>query len=87
MRFARALGYRLMLAVITLLLGEFPDLIAYGLRALLAEDDRVQVLASDVPIDSLEAAPFVTIPIRAHIPCSAAIIGKVNGAIQSSPRP
>ena len=42
--------------MLTLLLGEFPDLIGYGLRALLAEDDRLQVLATDVPIDSLEAA-------------------------------
>jgi DNA-binding NarL/FixJ family response regulator len=48
--------------VITLLLGEFPDLIAYGLRGLLAEDDRVQVMATDVPIDSLEAAIAETEP-------------------------
>lgn len=48
--------------MVTLLLGEFPDLIAYGLRALLAEDDRVQVMATDVPIDSLEAAIAETEP-------------------------
>jgi DNA-binding NarL/FixJ family response regulator len=48
--------------VITLLLGEFPDLIAYGLRALLSEDDRIQILAKDVPIDSLEPAVAETEP-------------------------
>jgi DNA-binding NarL/FixJ family response regulator len=48
--------------VITLLLGEFPDLIAYGLRGLLAEDARVQVMAADVPVDSLEAAIAETEP-------------------------
>jgi DNA-binding NarL/FixJ family response regulator len=53
--------------VITLLLGEFPDLIAYGLRALLAEDDRVQVMATDVPVDSLEAAIAETEPDLAII--------------------
>jgi DNA-binding NarL/FixJ family response regulator len=48
--------------VITLLLGEFPDLIAYGLRGLLAEDDLVTVLATDVPVDSMEAAIAETEP-------------------------
>jgi DNA-binding NarL/FixJ family response regulator len=42
--------------VITLLLGEFPDLLAYGLRALLREDERLEVLAFDIPMDGLEAA-------------------------------
>ena len=53
--------------MVTLLLGEFPDLIAYGLRALLAEDDRLQVMAADVPIDSLEAAIAETEPDLALI--------------------
>ncbi len=48
--------------MVTLLLGEFPDLIAYGLRALLADDDRVHVLASDIPVDSMEAAIAETEP-------------------------
>jgi DNA-binding NarL/FixJ family response regulator len=42
--------------VITLLLGEFPDLIAYGLRALLRDDERIEVVATDIPFDGLEAA-------------------------------
>ena len=48
--------------MVTLLLGEFPDLIAYGLRALLSEDDLVQVLATDIPADSIEAAVAETEP-------------------------
>jgi DNA-binding NarL/FixJ family response regulator len=58
-------------AVTTLVLGEFPDLIAYGLRGVLAEDDRLQVLASDVPIDSLEAALAETEPDVALIDLAA----------------
>jgi len=42
--------------VITLLLGEFPDLIAYGLRGLLRDDERIEVVAADIPFDGLEAA-------------------------------
>jgi DNA-binding NarL/FixJ family response regulator len=42
--------------VITLVLGEFPDLIAYGLRGLLRDDERCETLATDVPWDGLEAA-------------------------------
>ena len=42
--------------MITLLLGEFPDLLAYGFRALLREDERLQVLATDIPMDRMEAA-------------------------------
>ena len=48
--------------MITLLLGEFPDLIAYGLRALLKEDERVEVLATDIPMDGLEPAIAETEP-------------------------
>ena len=48
--------------MITLLLGEFPDLLAYGFRALLREDDRLQVLATDVPMDRMEAAIAETEP-------------------------
>src|SRR3954454_16862840 len=39
--------------MIAVVLGQFPDLIAHGLRAVLAEEDRIEVLASDVPLDSL----------------------------------
>jgi DNA-binding NarL/FixJ family response regulator len=42
--------------VITLVIGEFPDLIAYGLRALLRDDERCEILATDVPMDGIEAA-------------------------------
>ena len=42
--------------MVTVVLGEFPDLIAYGLRALLADDERLQILATDVPVDGMEAA-------------------------------
>ncbi len=48
--------------MVTILLGEFPDLIAYGLRALLSEDDLVHVLATDIPADSVEAAVAETEP-------------------------
>jgi NarL family two-component system response regulator LiaR len=41
--------------VITLVLGEFPDLIAYGLRALFNDDERLQILAADVPMDGMQA--------------------------------
>lgn len=48
--------------MITLLLGEFPDLLAYGLRGLLREDERLEVLAFDIPMDGLEAAIAETEP-------------------------
>lgn len=48
--------------MITLLLGQFPDLLAYGLRALFKEDERIEVLASDIPLDGLEAAVAETEP-------------------------
>ncbi|HVL96775.1 MAG TPA: response regulator transcription factor [Solirubrobacteraceae bacterium] len=42
--------------MIAVVLGRFPDLLAAGLRAVLAEDDRIELLAADVPMDSLQAA-------------------------------
>lgn len=48
--------------MITLVVGEFPDLIAYGLRALLRDDERCELLASDVPLDGLESAIAETEP-------------------------
>lgn len=48
--------------MITLLLGQFPDLIAYGLRGLLRDDERCDVLATDIPWDGLEAAIAETEP-------------------------
>src|SRR3954447_14457445 len=42
--------------MIATVVGRFPDLISYGLRAVLAEEDRIDLLATDVPLDSLEAA-------------------------------
>jgi DNA-binding NarL/FixJ family response regulator len=41
--------------VIAVVLGRFPDLLAAGLRALLAEEDRIEVLAADLPMDMLGA--------------------------------
>ena len=41
--------------MIAVVLGQFSDLISAGLRAVLAEEDRIEVLATDVPLDSLEA--------------------------------
>ena len=57
--------------MITLLLGEFPDLLAYGLRALLREDERLEVLAFDIPLDGLEAAIAETEPDVALIDFAA----------------
>ncbi len=48
--------------MITLIVGEFPDLIAYGLRGLLRDDERCEVLAVDVPWDGLAAAIAETEP-------------------------
>ena len=42
--------------MIATLLGQFPDLLAYGLRAVLAEEDRIELLAADIPLDSMDAA-------------------------------
>jgi two-component system response regulator DesR len=39
--------------MIGVVIGQFPDLIAAGLRVVLGEEDRIEVLATDVPIDSL----------------------------------
>lgn len=47
---------------LALLLGEFDDLVSHGLRAILATDDRVEVLASDIPLPALEAAIAETEP-------------------------
>jgi DNA-binding NarL/FixJ family response regulator len=41
--------------LIATVLGQFPDLLAYGLKAVLAEEERIDVLAADVPMDSLGA--------------------------------
>jgi DNA-binding NarL/FixJ family response regulator len=42
--------------MIATVLGSFPDLISHGLRSVLSEEDRIEVLATDVPLDSLDAA-------------------------------
>jgi DNA-binding NarL/FixJ family response regulator len=42
--------------MIAVVVGRFPDLVAAGLRVVLAEEDRIEVLATDVPMDSLAAA-------------------------------
>ncbi len=48
--------------MITLILGQFPDLISYGLRGLLRDDERCEVLAADVPWDGLESTIAETEP-------------------------
>src|SRR5918998_4036089 len=47
MRFTRS-------SPITVVQGEFEDLAAIGLRALIADDPNLELLASDVPLDRLE---------------------------------
>lgn len=41
---------------ITIVVGRFEDLIARGLRSLLAEDPHVRLVAADVELDALDAA-------------------------------
>jgi DNA-binding NarL/FixJ family response regulator len=41
---------------ITIVMGRFEDLIARGLRSLLAEDAHVRLVAADVELDALDAA-------------------------------
>lgn len=57
--------------MITLVLGEFPDLIAHGLRALLSDDDLLEVVGHDVPMDSLEATIAETEPDLALVDFAA----------------
>jgi DNA-binding NarL/FixJ family response regulator len=40
---------------ISIVIGRFEDLIARGLRSLIAEDGNIEVLANDVELDALEA--------------------------------
>jgi DNA-binding NarL/FixJ family response regulator len=41
---------------ISIVLGRFEDLIARGLRSLLAEDPQIRIVAADVELDELDAA-------------------------------
>jgi DNA-binding NarL/FixJ family response regulator len=41
---------------ITIVIGRFEDLIARGLRSLLAEDEHVELVAADVELDAFDAA-------------------------------
>ncbi len=43
-----------MAAPIAVLLGQFEDLVAHGLRAILSTDDLVELLATDIPMNSME---------------------------------
>src|SRR5688572_3984912 len=43
-----------MAAPIAVLLGQFEDLIAHGMRSILAADDLVELLATDIPMNALE---------------------------------
>lgn len=43
-----------MSAPVALLLGQFEDLVAHGLRAILSADDLVELLATDIPMNALE---------------------------------
>ncbi len=66
--------------------GEFEDLVAFGLRRLLADDRSVELVASDVPLDRLETVldehrPAVALLNFGSLP-SAAV---VHGLHQSHP--
>ena len=41
---------------VTIVLGRFEDLIARGLRSLIAEDPNIELVAADVELDALDAA-------------------------------
>ncbi|HEV2769132.1 MAG TPA: response regulator transcription factor [Solirubrobacteraceae bacterium] len=41
---------------VTILLSRFEDLVALGLRALVAQDPHLQIVADDVPVEALPAA-------------------------------
>src|SRR4051812_22665005 len=41
---------------ITIVLGRFEDLVGRGLRSLIAEDDNIELLATDVELEAFEAA-------------------------------
>ena len=43
-----------MAAPIAVLLGQFEDLVAHGLRAILSTDDLVELLATDIPMNAME---------------------------------
>lgn len=43
-----------MAAPVAVLLGQFEDLIAHGLRAILATDDLVELIATDIPMSAME---------------------------------
>jgi NarL family two-component system response regulator LiaR len=43
-----------MAAPIAVLLGQFEDLIAHGMRSILAADDLIELLAADIPMNALE---------------------------------
>ena len=66
--------------------GEFEDLVAFGLRRLLSDNGSVELVASDVPLDRLEAVfdehrPAVALVNFGSLP-SAAV---VHGLHQSHP--
>jgi NarL family two-component system response regulator LiaR len=42
--------------VITIITGQFEDLVSHGLRAILNEDDLVDLITTDVPMNALESA-------------------------------
>ncbi len=47
---------------VTVLLARFEDIVGIGLRALIDEDDSLELVASDVPHDSLDEALIGTAP-------------------------
>ena len=60
--------------------GEFEDLVAFGLRRLLSDDGSVELVASDVPLDRLEAVfdehrPAVALINFGSLPSAAVVYG------------
>jgi DNA-binding NarL/FixJ family response regulator len=58
--------------------GEFEDLVAFGLRRLLSDDGSVELVASDVPLDRLEAVfdehrPAVALVNFGSLPSAAVV--------------
>ena len=51
-----------MAAPIAVLLGQFDDLVAHGLRTILSTDDLVELLAADIPMNALEGVVAETEP-------------------------
>ena len=75
-----------MAAPIAVLLGQFEDLVAHGLRAILSTDDLVELLATDIPMNSMEnmvaeIEPDVVVIDRARLDSPV----QVNDLVKAQP--